>query len=225
MAHRHHNDAVREDSHHDRWHPIQKIGCIADDKSRRRAAEFRKVHAPEKPDWNSNQTRQDEEFRATQDRICEAAARFTHWSGQFRKEIQVECMPALPQQISENKEEHGYRQDRPRAVEGEHDDIRDLPARPASDKVTPLFRVVVKINNRATAFTAIVMQKSTKPNSMSADICMSPVASVNSFAIAATMEQPGANKDKLIFGSFPTTIVTAIVSPSARANARKMDPM
>src|ERR1017187_8877999 len=39
------------------------------------------------------------------------------------------------------------------------------------------------------------------------------------------MEYPGANNDALICGVLPITMVTAMVSPRARASARKMDPM
>jgi len=39
------------------------------------------------------------------------------------------------------------------------------------------------------------------------------------------MEYPGEKSEALIVGVFPMTIVTAIVSPRARASARKIEPM
>ena len=44
------------------------------------------------------------------------------------------------------------------------------------------------------------------------------LASANSLAMTADIVYCGANSDALIFGLFPMTIVTAIVSPSARPN-------
>ncbi len=60
---------------------------------------------------------------------------------------------------------------------------------------------------------------------MNACVYVSVVASVNSFAITAAMEYPGASSDALMDGVFPITIVTAMVSPNARARARKIEPM
>jgi len=50
------------------------------------------------------------------------------------------------------------------------------------------------------------------------------VASVNSLAMTAAIEYAGSRSDLLICGVFPITIVTAIVSPSALASARTIDP-
>src|SRR6266852_2292102 len=43
--------------------------------------------------------------------------------------------------------------------------------------------------------------------------------------MTAAIEYPGENNEALIVGVFPMTMVTAIVSPSARASAKKIDPM
>src|SRR2546425_6558249 len=98
-------------------------------------------------------------------------------------------MSALPHQIAEYEEKHRHSEKSAHAGEREHDDIRDFSAGPARDHVcAELCFVMVKISSRATAFTTIVMQKSTKHSSISAEICMLLVASVNSFAMAAAME-------------------------------------
>ncbi len=81
------------------------------------------------------------------------------------------------------------------------------------------------ISSRAPALIIIVIRNSTSPNSISALRYKSPVASVNSLAITAAIVYPGANREALMCGSFPITIVTAMVSPRARAKARKIEPM
>ena len=50
------------------------------------------------------------------------------------------------------------------------------------------------------------------------------MASVNSLAITAAMVYPGANNEAWMLGSFPITMVTAMVSPKARAKPRKIEP-
>ena len=65
----------------------------------------------------------------------------------------------------------------------------------------------------------------TRPISISALICRSLAASVNSFAMTDAMVYCGANKDRDIVGLFPMTIVTAIVSPKARPSPSMMAPM
>ena len=70
-----------------------------------------------------------------------------------------------------------------------------------------------------------VIKNKTRPSSISALKYRSPVASVNSLAITDAIVYPGANNDALICGLFPMTMVTAMVSPSARAKARNTEPM
>ena len=83
---------------------------------------------------------------------------------------------------------------------------------------------MLQMSIRDSAFTASVMTKSTRPISISACRCRSSVASVNSFAMTAAMVYCGAKSDQEIVGLFPITIVTAIVSPSARPKPSMMAP-
>src|SRR6202043_3127886 len=43
--------------------------------------------------------------------------------------------------------------------------------------------------------------------------------------MTAAIEYPGDNKEALIVGVLPMTMVTAMVSPRARASAKKIEPM
>src|SRR5437879_5384512 len=104
-------------------------------------------------------------------------------------------MAPLPQQISKNEEKNGHGGKRARAGDCEHHEVRQFPACSARDHDVGLLLAMVRIISRATAFTRIVMQNSTNPSSISAEICMLLVASVNSFAMAAAIEYPGANSD------------------------------
>src|SRR5205807_572542 len=70
-----------------------------------------------------------------------------------------------------------------------------------------------------------VMMNSTRPISMSAERYSESAASVNSFAITADIVCCGANSDAEILGLLPITIVTAIVSPSARPKPSMTAPM
>ena len=64
--------------------------------------------------------------------------------------------------------------------------------------------------------SSTVTAKSSSPSAASAPVCMSPLASANSLAITAGNEYPGAKSEARMVGELPITIVTAIVSPSAR---------
>ena len=67
--------------------------------------------------------------------------------------------------------------------------------------------------------------KSTRPISISADRYSASAASVNSFAMTAAIVYCGAKSDSDTCGLFPITIVTAIVSPSARPKPSMTAPM
>ena len=74
-------------------------------------------------------------------------------------------------------------------------------------------------------FTIRVMMNSTRPISTRAARYSASAASVNSLAMTADIVYCGANSDAAICGLFPITIVTAIVSPSARPNPSMTAPM
>jgi hypothetical protein len=69
------------------------------------------------------------------------------------------------------------------------------------------------------------MMNSTSPISISACRYNSSAASVNSLAMTAAIVYCGANSDRLTCGLLPMTMVTAIVSPSARPRPSMTAPM
>src|ERR1700722_2702692 len=136
-------------------------------------------------------------------------------------------MTAVVDQVSEDQEEHADHAERGYAGEGEHHGVDGFA--PHDSRVAhagrPPPRSVATIRMRARPFRMKVIKNKTKPNSIRALRYKSPVASVNSLAMTEAMVYPGANSEALIWGLLPMTIVTAMVSPSARARARKTEPM
>ena len=84
---------------------------------------------------------------------------------------------------------------------------------------------MLQISRRDSELMISVMMNRTSPISTSADRCSSSAASANSLATTAAIVYCGANSDAEIFGLFPITIVTAIVSPSARPKPSITAPM
>ena len=77
-------------------------------------------------------------------------------------------------------------------------------------------RAMLQMSIRDSEFTISVMMNRTSPISTSADRCRLSAASANSLAITAAIVYCGAKSDNATCGVLPITIVTAIVSPSAR---------
>ena len=86
-------------------------------------------------------------------------------------------------------------------------------------------RFIDQMSIREITLMISVMTNSTRPISTSAFRYRSSVASVNSLAITAAIVYCGAYSDHEICGLFPISIVTAIVSPSARPNPSMIAPM
>jgi hypothetical protein len=80
------------------------------------------------------------------------------------------------------------------------------------------------MNARETTLTPSVMMNSTSPISTSAFRWSSSAASANSLAMTAAIVYCGANSDVDTCGVLPITMVTAIVSPSARPNPSMIEP-
>ena len=84
---------------------------------------------------------------------------------------------------------------------------------------------MLQISSRDSELMISVMMNSTRPISTSADRYSSSAASANSLATTAAIVYCGANSDSDTFGLLPITIVTAIVSPSARPKPSITAPM
>src|SRR5439155_20149037 len=79
-------------------------------------------------------------------------------------------------------------------------------------------------SSRAAMFTMIVTTNSNNPTSISAATYKSVVASVNSLASTLAMVYDGARIEAEISGRLPITMVTAMVSPSARPSPSTTAP-
>src|SRR5579885_1900624 len=134
---------------------------------------------------------------------------------------------SMKNQIAQDKKQNRDRDHGTYSRHGQHHVAHNLP--PAHARVhafsIPLpRRDVSKINKRANPFRIKVSRKSTSPSSTSDCKYKSPVASVNWLAITEAMESPGDSNEELMTGVLPITMVTAMVSPSARASARNTEP-
>src|SRR5438105_13501205 len=107
MSHGQNNEGVSKNSHHDGGHAIQKVSRVTDDKPGNIAAEFGEVHTTQETDRNSDETRKQQELRASNNGVGKPAAGFTHGRGQLREKIQTQRPPAFPKQVAQNKEQHG----------------------------------------------------------------------------------------------------------------------
>jgi hypothetical protein len=82
-----------------------------------------------------------------------------------------------------------------------------------------------RTRSRANAFTINVIAKSTKPTAISAERCASLDASLNSLAMSDAIVYPGASSEDESSWRLPMSIVTAMVSPSARPRPRITPPI
>src|SRR5258707_883685 len=228
MLERQHQQRVGKDPDYDRRHAIQQVRGVAHHERNFRAAEFREIDPAEKSYRNANQRSKQEQLGAAYDRIGHAAAGLAHLSRQFGEEIPVNRISTVVDEISKNKKQNRNGYQRADTGHCEHKTAHQLP--PSQARVhacpMPLPRCVVSnISRRARPFRMNVSRNSTRPSSISALRCMSPVASVNSLAMTAAIEYPGEKSELLMVGVLPMTMVTAMVSPSARASARKIEPI
>ena len=83
---------------------------------------------------------------------------------------------------------------------------------------------MLQMSRRDIRLTISVLVNSTNPISTSALTCSASAASENSLAMTADMVYCGASNDSVTFGSLPITMVTAMVSPSARPKPNMMAP-
>src|SRR5579863_4846331 len=225
--HGHHHQGVGKNSNHDRGHAVQQIRGVPHNKGDGPSAEFRQVDPSEQSDGNPEEGRKQEKLQAAHDRIGHASARFTDRGGQMREEAPRQIFSAVVHEIAENEKQDRHGNQYTYAREREHRHVQRFSPHQPDVHVgnTPLPRAVVtRIRSRASPFSTNVKRKSTRPSSIRALKYKFPVASENSLASTAAIEYPGENRDAAILGLLPMTMVTAMVSPSARASARNTEP-
>src|ERR1051326_2082613 len=214
MAHPVNHQAVGNKPDDNRRNTVQQIGYVPDDKRKRLAAIFGEINSSEKSDRNPNQRRQQQNLSAAHDGVGHSSAGLTDGRRQLREEGPAQRCPAVIDQISQNEEQDSGSHHRAQTGDADHEQVhRILPPGRASHDRTPRL-LVARIRRRAMPFRTKVTPNKPRPRSTKALGYKSPVPSVNSLAITAAMEYPGASSDALICGVFPITMVTAIVSPS-----------
>src|SRR5258707_621556 len=228
MFERQHHQAVRKNADYDGGPAFQQVRRISHNRRHAFAAEFRQVDPAQEPDRHPHERRKQQNLAATHNRVGHAAARFSYRLRQFGEKIPVDGSAAIKHQVAEDEEENQNRDKSAHAGHRQHEVAYEFsPAQPAAyHPPTSLpFCVVTTISRRASPFRMNVSRKRTSPSAISDCKYKSPVASVNSLAITAAIEQPGAKSEAAILGVLPITMVTAMVSPRARASARKIEPM
>ena len=92
------------------------------------------------------------------------SASLSHRFRQLGEEVPVDGPPAVPDQVAENEEEHGNRQQGAEAGQAEHHGVDGFsPQRPKAHGCAVPFRCVARISRRARPLRMIVRMKSTRP--------------------------------------------------------------
>src|SRR5262245_27801080 len=223
------DNCVCEHADDDRRNPIQ---CVRRKPYRRcKAAStiLSQIDAAEHTDRNGHRCGQSGQDQGADDRICHSATRLANRPRVVGKEIQIQRLDSL---ADDKKHDEGEWDERKGDTESTcHDEKRRehlawrRGAR-AGHAWAPLgtraaargdaCRAMDQINARDSMLTTSVMTNRTSPISMSAERYRALAASVNSLASTAAIVYCGANSDSDTCGLLPITIVTAIVSPSAR---------
>src|ERR1051325_237540 len=173
------------------------------------------MHAAHHADRHGNQRGDRNQDQRPDDRVSHPAAHFADRLRQLGEERDVERGEALAHDVEEDhRQRHECEQHR-RTAEGDDGVGNEFPHAGTTRRVS----------KRENALTMMVMRNSTSPISTSACRYSSSAASVNSLAMTAAIVYCGAKSEALICGLLPMTIVTAIVSPSARPRPSITAPM
>src|SRR5262249_1752912 len=154
------------------------------------------------------------------DGVLHAAADLADGRREVGEEVQGEAADAG---AADEKEDADQRQDRERGREDAQrarGDVDGLAAAIDAHRCFPTRQT----RSRAPTLRRSVTAKRSRPISDSAERCRSSAASAYSLATTLAIVCDGANSDAAISARLPITMVTAIVSPSARPRPRMMAP-
>src|SRR5204863_4036845 len=177
--------------------------------------ELGEMHAAQHADGNRDHSGDHDEDQRPDDRVAHAAARLADRLRRLREERPVQRGEAAADHVEEDHRQRHEREQHGRTAQRD-DQIRFE---------FPHARTTRRVRMRESALTTIVIRNSTSPISINACRYNSSAASVNSFAMTAAIVYCGAKSDVLTCGLLPMTIVTAIVSPSARPRPSMTAPM
>src|SRR5579859_1140488 len=223
-ANAHHHDLVNKQTDDDRRRAQQDVVDEADGQAQARIpAVFGQVRARQHADRRPDQNSQQGHHAAAIDGIEQSPLAARGWC-HLRKEASRHTRYAMRYQRPENGRQTGEPREGGDQGQRQERAIFDLAQDPPIHTTAPERRSSLRSIACAAAITVNVIRNNSNPSAMSAEVYMSPTASVNSLAIAEEMVVPGANKDELMRWALPITKVTAMVSPSARPNPSMMPP-
>src|SRR6266550_6118943 len=217
------------DADHDRRRAVQYVRDEAHEEPQPSGAILGEIHPGADADRHADQRREADHDDGSDNGVCDAAARLSGGHRAPGEERPVERRRTLRDQVAENEHQGEDGREREDDHQHGHQPAREVAAQRASAHrallPTAAPRATRQIRMRATALTATVSTNRISPTSNSADRYMFVVASLNSLAIAAAIVYAGCSSETPMSWRLPITIVTAIVSPSARPRPRMIAPM
>src|ERR1041385_6882329 len=218
-----------DDADDDRRRAVQDVGDEPHQPPEASRAVLRQVDSGADANGHADQRRDADDDARADDRVGDAAAGLAGGDGTLREERPVDGRGAFDHEVAEDQEQGESRHERQEDHEPRHDAAGEMtaPRAGAHSARLPIAwpRATRQMRMRAIAFTTTVSTNRISPTSNSADRYRFVVASENSFAIAAAIVYAGWNNETPISWRLPITIVTAIVSPSARPSPRITAPM
>ena len=223
-AHRQDHQAVGNDSDHDRRDAGENLGREADRVADAAVASLGEKDSRADAERDADQARDADDVERSGDRIAHAAARLADRRGNGGEEIERQPSEPVRDHQPEQRHERHQRDGERQPANAGHDQIHCAPLgeHHAATRAGP--RRDIRTRTRAAMLSSTVTAKRRRPRAARAPVCISPLASANSLAMTAGSEYPGANNEARIVGEFPMTIVTAIVSPSARPSPSMVAP-
>src|SRR6266550_3531265 len=219
----------------DRRRAVQNVGDEPDQESHPARSVLRQVQPGADADGDADERREPDDDPGPDDGVRDATARLPCGHRTLGKKCPVDRRCALHDQIAQNQDECQDGEQREQDDEAGHQPARDVAAQGAGAVAVAVAhsawlpvgapRPTRQIRIRAIALTATVRTNRISPTSNRADRYRLVVASLNSFAIAAAIVYAGCRSEMLMSCRFPMSIVTAIVSPSARPRPRMTAPI
>src|SRR5260370_4551560 len=195
--------AVSKNADDDGGHAVEQVRGITDNKSGGAAAEFGEIDGAKKSDGNPKDRGKQKQLGAAEDGVGHAAAGLADGSGELGEKVPTDGSSAVIDEISKNEEKDGNGDQGTHAGHRQHEAAHKFaPAEMRAHTLpSPLPRwEVATISKRAKPLRMNVGMKSTQPTSRSPCLWRSPVASVNSLAMTAAMEEPGEKREALMTG-------------------------
>src|SRR5438552_727388 len=223
------DECPRHDADHDRRSAVEHIGNEPHHETEPPGPVLGEVQPGCYTDRYPDQRGETDDDARTHDRVGDTASRLPSRHGTLRKEGPIDGRRALQHEIAENEQQREHRGERQHHHHGGHRAAGEMTAEHAAAHSARLPtawpRATRQIRTRAMALTATVSTKRINPTSNKADWYRLVVASLNSLAIAAAIVYAGCRSETPMSCRFPMSIVTAIVSPSARPRPRMTAPI